>query len=635
MILFGRRWNVATDDFVVSSLLASLSHLAWTAVTIYFYASCFSAPEAVCDGYDIRQAFGLSAICLHGMQSVLYAIFCFFSFRGTVFELSKRRNVPVMIGVLTAVTVLQFALSVWGSALHMQNTTTCIHHCITDAIVAMFLVSWVFTLLPFLTMLFAFDGVGHIDSDGYERAWHRRCRFLCCCIQDSASERDAFQSVSKTMTTIFRNTDLTPTDVAAGMVLMNLRQQEKSTQVAIVGIGCPPLPYQDVELVDLGLEEPSAERASSPSNTEPVTSAEIDRFMSYAKYYLGAYGSLLYLWNNIFTGSCRLMCRRKAFKFSAVGEGCCRFDSAALLAFTGLQDRDIIFANFGNKVCLPGFFIAAAAENEIVIGVRGTLSFQDCLTDAFAIPTLIKIEGCPGEACYVHSGMLRGARNVVAMMKAEGLLDALLLHRNIVILGHSLGAGVASILTILLREEHKMGSRVSCLAYAPPGGLLSRNLSEHTRKYIRAIARGQDMIPRLSVFTMNELRKRMIEALALSRRHKIYILRNCCVCTRRSAAYFFDDCVDDSTLDEAMMVAKDLLPETTESPTDAIMNMKMYPPVNFINLLPQSGQGKGKEQFRALRVDIEELQEILVTTAMVSDHMPDKLFEALQGCIFR
>lgn len=44
---------------------------------------------------------------------------------------------------------------------------------------------------------------------------------------------------------------------------------------------------------------------------------------------------------------------------------------------------------------------------------------------------------------------------------------------DLVLVGHSLGAGTAAILAILLKQEHP---NLSCFAYSPPGGLLRYSL---------------------------------------------------------------------------------------------------------------------------------------------------------------
>lgn len=40
---------------------------------------------------------------------------------------------------------------------------------------------------------------------------------------------------------------------------------------------------------------------------------------------------------------------------------------------------------------------------------------------------------------------------------------------RLIIVGHSLGAGVAAILTILLKSSYP---NIACFAYSPPGGLM-------------------------------------------------------------------------------------------------------------------------------------------------------------------
>ena len=59
--------------------------------------------------------------------------------------------------------------------------------------------------------------------------------------------------------------------------------------------------------------------------------------------------------------------------------------------------------------------------------------------------------------------------------------------------GHSLGAGTAALLAMLLRRNTHFGHNVRCLAYSPPGGLLNLEASESTASYITSIVVGNDV----------------------------------------------------------------------------------------------------------------------------------------------
>ena len=86
---------------------------------------------------------------------------------------------------------------------------------------------------------------------------------------------------------------------------------------------------------------------------------------------------------------------------------------------------------------------------------------------------------------------------------------------GLVLTGHSLGAGTAALLSMLLRPHY--GERLHCWAFSPPGGLLSRETVALTRQYVTSVVIGHDIIPRLrcvrnkaTVFPVNSLCKRII-----------------------------------------------------------------------------------------------------------------------------
>jgi sn1-specific diacylglycerol lipase len=50
-------------------------------------------------------------------------------------------------------------------------------------------------------------------------------------------------------------------------------------------------------------------------------------------------------------------------------------------------------------------------EKKVVLAIRGTMSLQDCITDAYAVATPMASEGRPNS--YTHAGFLFTARALV------------------------------------------------------------------------------------------------------------------------------------------------------------------------------------------------------------------------------
>lgn len=124
-------------------------------------------------------------------------------------------------------------------------------------------------------------------------------------------------------------------------------------------------------------------------------------------------------------------------------------DLATLLKSTGIAEEDVIKAEWKSDAMRPAYLVCADRNMEtIVVCIRGTLSPQDVLTDLCAAA---KEYGADGRA---HQGMLEGAQCV--NIEAKPIVIQALQDNpgySLVIVGHSLGSGVASILGTLWEEE--------------------------------------------------------------------------------------------------------------------------------------------------------------------------------------
>lgn len=66
----------------------------------------------------------------------------------------------------------------------------------------------------------------------YQDSWDHRCRLLFCCMGNSDRSRNSFTDIARLLSDFFRDLDVVPSDVVAGLVL--LRKFQKLEREAIV-----------------------------------------------------------------------------------------------------------------------------------------------------------------------------------------------------------------------------------------------------------------------------------------------------------------------------------------------------------------------------------------------------------------
>ncbi|WWC93611.1 hypothetical protein V866_000446 [Kwoniella sp. B9012] len=170
----------------------------------------------------------------------------------------------------------------------------------------------------------------------------------------------------------------------------------------------------------------------------------------------------------------------------------------------------------------------------IVLTCRGTLGLSDVLVDLTCEYQSIDVEqGDPDASYYVHSGMWQSARKLTVKQSTvhETLVEALTKYPTygLVLAGHSLGGGVASLLAILCSMPSKSfleqniilakpidhpristpfvtnfksglppGRPIHCYAYGPPA-VTSIDLSIYSKGLITSVVQDSDIVPTLSL----------------------------------------------------------------------------------------------------------------------------------------
>ena len=82
--------------------------------------------------------------------------------------------------------------------------------------------------------------------------------------------------------------------------------------------------------------------------------------------------------------------------------------------------------------------------------------------------------------------------------------------------GHSLGGGAASLISIFLQKEYPN----TCCAFDPPGETLSPGLRERSRYFITTTVFGHDIFPRVSSYTFAMLQDNIVSSLCLCKLSK-------------------------------------------------------------------------------------------------------------------
>ncbi|KAF7724201.1 hypothetical protein EC973_001220 [Apophysomyces ossiformis] len=184
----------------------------------------------------------------------------------------------------------------------------------------------------------------------------------------------------------------------------------------------------------------------------------------------------------------------------------------AIVRFLKIPPEDLLGYEYGLRkgaVFQPSYFVSVDRLHEaVVLGIRGTWSLYDCITD-------LVCEYRPWKGGLVHSGMLASAQwfftriipQIFHYVHEQAKSERSLIS-SFIITGHSLGAGTAALLTMMVAdhiEELRQLSgnpnfKVHCYAYAPVASV-SLEISEKYKDYIDSFVCHDDLVGHLSYGT--------------------------------------------------------------------------------------------------------------------------------------
>jgi len=325
-----------------------------------------------------------------------------------------------------------------------------------------------------------------------------------------------------------------------------------------------------------------------------------------------------------------------------------------------LKDSELVYGSFQNDVDIKPYAVFLDHEKAaVVIAIRGTLSIEDCITDVLChseeLRGLSDEWGYPGTGRWAHSGMLKAALTIRQELHSSGLLESIFsaqdssyrksgsagynartpLKRHaadlsgyrLVLTGHSLGAGTAVLLSLLLLHKYP---HLHCYTFgAPP--VLDKVTAEECKPFVTSVVLGNDLVSRMSFLSLNTLRNDILDCISRARVNKMCVMQ----------AIFRDFDIDDLMYRAGQEPPSQFKQNVAafkaeiQSRIEVAHIVPLFLPGRIIFLakkakVPKECCSRNETSHILQEKDLSAFTDIEVSSSMAMDHFPDRYFNEIQ-----
>ncbi|KAL7463719.1 hypothetical protein ACHAXS_004076 [Conticribra weissflogii] len=298
----------------------------------------------------------------------------------------------------------------------------------------------------------------------------------------------------------------------------------------------------------------------------------------------------------------------------------------------GLEKTFLCYMNLVNGIIATPYAILVDDEvKKVVLVVRGTRSLEDLVMDLQYIPFSLEkvgnVCGFEGKGHWCHQGFLTRSKWIFNDIKKNRTLQTLYSDQSpfkdfpLVFCGHSLGAGVASILALMLRSKFPS---LKCFAYEVPGCIFDEDLCKETEEYIISFVRNDDLVPRLSHHNFETVREKFCNILARIKVPKIKLFLDLRIpsedkyLAHRNAKILMPE-KDIRRDTQFFQRVEKLKLERFEKNLAGVNKFQLFIPGKIIHLVDTKGNNSSKDYvpYYAHRKDFNQ---VLISKRMLSDH---------------
>ncbi|KAJ3272309.1 hypothetical protein HDV01_005743 [Terramyces sp. JEL0728] len=342
------------------------------------------------------------------------------------------------------------------------------------------------------------------------------------------SPKEILEDVAQILTEIFGTDSLCVSDVVVGLILVRKRLQMN-------GVAEHTLSTADEYLANTRIGNAQySDRDPIIFNLKAITRVSL--------YVEAIYGIPLYMFANLRRGCTFMCCPHLNAEIASpiiaiertMDTGC----QSLLCCFPGtwIPDTthpDLVYKSIKGKLFKSPFAVSVDhALRSVIISIRGTLSTTDLLVDLYIKEQEIMwTENNETKTAVTHQGMYVIANTILNELEAGGVFSKIketFPDYSLICSGHSLGAGVASLLAFLLRTKPSYGfaDSASAICYSTPGAIISAEAIPFFQTFCTSVVFGDDFVARLNQKNVYNIKNNIIGELSVCHQRKVDVLSN-------------------------------------------------------------------------------------------------------------